>query len=108
MDPTLTQIFVTGGGWVVALTVAIIALLPKKGSLENARIDQLQEDLQDERAARSTLEVRVAGIDRTNRFFLRRDLAWQRHYHSVQMGVEAGLMPPWPEMPAILVDSEED
>ena len=108
MDPTLTQFFVTSGGWAVALTGAIIAFLPKKGSLENARIDQLQEDLQDERAARSALEVRVAGIDRTNRFFLRRDLAWQRHYHSVQMGVEAGLVPPWPEMPSILVESEED
>ncbi|MFT4156630.1 MAG: hypothetical protein QM630_01675 [Microbacterium sp.] len=94
------------GGWVVAVVLGalslIAALLPKKGSIENARIDQLQEDLAAERAERKELGARVDVMDRKLDHYRRRDVAWMRFYATVQHGVEAGTIPPWPDLPDVL------
>lgn len=108
------------GGWAVAIVTAIIAaivsLLPKKGSLENTRIDQLQEDLAAERAERKELATEVKSlrddakgnteelqaIRAEQSHLARRDLAWMMHYELVKQGVEAGNIPPWPPLPEIL------
>ena len=107
MDPAIVQIISTSGGWAVAIGVAIIALVPRKGSLENARIDQLQEDLAAERDARQKQDVRIDKIDRRNVRLERRDLAWQHREHEIRTGVEAGTIPPWPDLPSILQDHSE-
>lgn len=108
MDPAIVQIISTSGGWAVAIGVAVIALVPRKGSLENARIDQLQEDLAAERNERITQDTRIGRIDRVNNRFRKRDIAWQRHYQSIQQGVEAGTIPPWPDLPSIIAEDDED
>lgn len=108
MDPTLLSIISTSGGWAIAIIVAIIALIPRKGSLENARIDQLQEDLAAERQARIAQDTRLERIDRVNNRYRKRDLAWQRHYHMIQQGVEAGTIPPWPDLPDIITEADDD
>lgn len=108
------------GGWVVAIIVAgitaIVPLFPKKGSIENTRIDQLQEDLAAERSERRELANEVKSLRddaksnsdevkaiRTEQDRLaRRDLAWILHYDLVKQGVEAGTIPPWPALPEIL------
>ncbi|QIN93847.1 membrane protein [Microbacterium phage Alakazam] len=108
MDPAILQIVSTAGGWAIAITVAIIALVPRKGSLENARIDQLQEDLAAERQARISQDTRLERIDRVNNRYRKRDIAWQRHYHMIQQGVEAGTIPPWPDLPEIIVEADDD
>lgn len=91
------------GGWVVAiLTVtisAVVSLFPKKGTIENTRIDQLQEDLAAERTERKELATRVDVMDRKLDYYRRRDLHWMRHYAMLQRGVEAGTIPPWPDLP---------
>ena len=100
--PDLTAI----GGWVVAVLLGIItlagALLPKRGSIENTRIDQLQEDLAAERQERKDLAARVDAMDRKLDHYRRRDVAWMRHYALIQQGVEAGTIPPWPDLPEVL------
>ena len=108
VDPAIIQIISTSGGWAVAIGVAILALVPRKGSLENARIDQLQEDLAAERAARIAQDARIEKIDRVNNRFRKRDIAWQRHYLTIQKGVEAGTIPPWPDLPEIIQEAEDD
>lgn len=108
MDPAIVQIISTSGGWAVAIGVAIIALVPRKGSLENARIDQLQEDLAAERTARINQDARITRIDRVNTKYQKRDIAWQRHYHTIQQGVEDGTIPPWPDLPAIITETDND
>lgn len=101
------------GGWVVAvlsvLITAIVSLFPKKGTIENTRIDQLQEDLAAERAERKMLAAEVKSLAdeaKTIRVeqdrLARRDLAWILHYDLVKQGVEAGTIPPWPALPEIL------
>ncbi|MCK2024071.1 septum formation initiator family protein [Microbacterium sp. kSW2-24] len=94
------------GGWAVAiLTVvitSIVSLFPKKGSIENARIDQLQEDLAAEREERKSLATEVKDIRAEQDRLARRDLAWILHYDLVKQGVEAGTIPPWPALPEIL------
>lgn len=94
------------GGWVVAvlsvLITAIVSLFPKKGSIENTRIDQLQEDLAAEREERKSLALEVKEIQSEQQRFARRDLAWMLHYDLVKQGVEAGTIPPWPALPEIL------
>lgn len=94
------------GGWVVAiLTVtisAVVSLFPKKGTLENTRIDQLQEDLAAERDERKALASEVKQIKTEQDRLARRDLAWMLHYDLVKQGVEAGQIPPWPALPEIL------
>ncbi|WP_314097872.1 hypothetical protein [Microbacterium foliorum] len=94
------------GGWVVAvlsvLITAIVSLFPKKGSIENTRIDQLQEDLASERQERKDLATEVRAIRAEQDRLARRDLAWILHYDLVKQGVEAGTIPPWPSLPEIL------
>lgn len=114
--PDLTAL----GGWAVAVLLGFLtligALFPKKGSIENTRIDQLQEDLAAEREERKELaaEVKTLREDaKTNNDevkairaeqdrLARRDLAWILHYDLVKQGVEAGTIPPWPSLPEIL------
>ncbi len=95
------------GGWGVAIALALIALLPRKGTVENARIDQLQEDLAAEREALKELRERVDVMDRKLDHYRRRDLAWMRFYALIQRGVEAGTIPPWPDLPSILGGTDE-
>lgn len=94
------------GGWVVAvlsvLITAIVSLFPKKGTIENTRIDQLQEDLKAEREERKALALEVKDIRAEQDRLARRDLAWILHYDLVKQGVEAGTIPPWPDLPEIL------
>lgn len=94
------------GGWVVAiLTVsisAVVSLFPKKGTIENTRIDQLQEDLAAERDERKALALEVKGIRSEQDRLARQNLAWMLHYELVKQGVEAGTIPPWPPLPEIL------
>lgn len=94
------------GGWVTAVLVAAIAavvpLFPKKGSLENTRIDQLQEDLAAERTERKALADEVKDIKAEQDILARKNLAWMLHYEVVKQGVEAGNIPPWPSLPEIL------
>lgn len=108
MDPASVSLLSTAGGWVVAIGIAVIALIPRKGSLENARIDQLQEDLAAERQARINQDERLTRIDKVNNRFRKRDIAWQRHYHHIQQGVEAGTIPPWPDLPEIILEDDDD
>ena len=108
MDQALVQVLSTSGGWAVAIAVAIIAIVPRKGSLENARIDQLQEDLAAERQARIAQDERLSKIDRVNNHYRKRDIAWQRHYLIVQAGVENGSFPPWPDLPTIITEGHDD
>lgn len=94
------------GGWAVAIITvvitSIVSLFPKKGSIENTRIDQLQEDLGSEREERKALALEVRVIRAEQDRLARRDLAWILHYDLVKQGVEAGTIPPWPELPEIL------
>lgn len=101
MDPTL-QVITTIGGWGLALVLGVINLMPKKGDLENKRIDQLQEDLDAERKERKELSVKVDVLYVQIGAYRRRDLAWMTYVAVVQRGVEAGTIPPWPDLPAIL------
>ncbi|WP_157534306.1 hypothetical protein [Microbacterium sp. Leaf320] len=80
----------------------LLRLIPTKGSVENARIDQLQEDLAAERQERKELSGRVDLMDRKLDHYRRRDLAWMRHYALIQRGVEDGTIPPWPDLPEVL------
>lgn len=108
MDPAILQILQTSGGWALAIILAVIALVPRKGSLENARIDQLQEDLKGERDARIVQDGRIAKIDKVNTRYRKRDIAWQNHYSKIQRGVENGSIPPWPELPAEITEADDD
>lgn len=108
MDPAMLQVISTSGGWAIAICVAIIALVPRKGSLENARIDQLQEDLAAERQARISQDHRLERIDSVNSRYRKRDIAWQRHYTVIQQGVETGVFPPWPALPSSITEMNDD
>lgn len=108
MDPTIVQIISTSGGWAVAIGVAVIALVPRKGSLENNHIDQLQEDLTSAWARLELLTVRIDAEERRNTLYRKRDIAWHLHYAQVQVGVERGEIPPWPGLPDILQELEDD
>lgn len=89
-------------GVVGIIVGGLIQLIPKKGSVENARIDQLQEDLAAERSERKELSARVDVMDRKLDYYRRRDIAWMRHYALIQRGVEDGTIPPWPDLPDVL------
>ena len=93
----------------LAIVLALIALLPRKGSIENTRLDQLQEDLGAERKERKALgaelkqqaeEVKTLRLEVT--LYRGRDIAWFDHYSMIQRGVETGTVPPWPELPESL------
>jgi len=90
------------GGWGLAIVLALIALLPRKGTIENTRLDQLQEDLAAEREERKALGVEVKELRSDIALYRGRDLAWMQHYSLIQHGVETGTIPPWPDLPAAL------
>ncbi|MEV8338520.1 hypothetical protein [Leucobacter sp. NPDC077196] len=90
------------GGWGLAIVLALIALLPRKGTIENTRLDQLQEDLAAERAERKELSTRLDVVDKKLDRYRTRDIAWMRHYAMIQHGVETGTIPPWPDLPEAL------
>lgn len=92
----------TIGGWGVAIVLALVALLPRKGTIENTRLDQLQEDLAAERDERKALAGRIDAMDRKLDAYRRRDIAWARHVASIEQGIIAGTIPPWPPLPEIL------
>lgn len=128
------NVLTTVGGWVAAIIVGLIAaFVPKKGSLENLRIDQYQEDrkalidqFSQERAAwaeqsqkdREGLAAQIAQqnvrldaqSERTDRleklllWYQRRDVAWERREAQIIIGVERGDMPPWPAREGILLE----
>lgn len=107
MDPTVLSLLQAGGGWVVAICIALIALLPKKGTLEAARLAQLRQDVDAEREEVRHLTTRLDELDRKLSYYRRRDLAWRRYFALIQLGVEAGTIPPWPEFPDALGEYNE-
>lgn len=96
------DIVATIGGWGAAIVLALIALLPRKGSIENARLDQLQEDLAAEREERKALGGEVKELREDLNHYRGRDIAWAQHYSLIQHGVEMGTIPPWPDLPEAL------
>lgn len=89
------------GGYGLALLTGVLALLPKKGSLENQMIDQLQERL-------APLEERVDRLEEMLIWYRRRDVAWERYVSILKTGAERGEMPPWPEPIGILAEVRHD
>src|SRR5690606_29865752 len=67
------------GGYGVALLAAVYALLPKKGSLENQMIDQLQESDKGKEERIGSLESRVDRLEDLLIWYRRRDVAWDRY-----------------------------
>lgn len=102
MDVLAGPIGVALVGVVGVVVGGLLRLIPLKGSVENARIDQLQEDLAAERQERRHLADRVDVMDQKLDHYRRRDLAWMRHYALIQRGVEDGTIPPWPDLPTVL------
>lgn len=96
------EIVSTIGGWGVVIVLALIALLPRKGTIENTRLDQLQEDLGAEREERKALGAEVKELRADIALYRGRDLAWVQHYAMIQHGVETGTIPPWPDLPDAL------
>lgn len=96
------------GGYGVALLAAVYALLPKKGSLENQMIDQMQEADAAKEARISKLEARLDLIDGRLEWYRRRDIAWSRYAAIIKTGSERGEMPPWPEMTGVLAEVYHD
>lgn len=93
------------GGWLVAVIVgAIAAFVPKKGSLENLRIDQYQED---QKNLGERLDGHLERIDRLEAllvWYQRRDVAWELREARLMIGVERGVFPPWPAREGILTE----
>ena len=108
MEPAILQIISTSGGWAVAIGVAVIALVPRKGSLENNHIDQLQEDLTTAWGRLELLTIRIDAEERRNALYRKRDIAWHLHYARIQVGVSRGEIPPWPDLPDIIQELEND
>lgn len=112
------ELVATIGGWGVAIVLGLIALLPRKGTIENTRIDQLQEDLAAEREERKALGGEVAAeregrraleleVSNLRTELLHRNRSWILHYDLIKQGVEAGTIPPWPDLPDILGGSND-
>lgn len=96
------------GGYGLALLAGIYALLPKKGSLENQMIDQMQESAQAKDDRLGGLETRVDRLEALLIWYRRRDVAWERYVATLQTGVERGEMPPWPALTGILSEARHD
>ena len=103
------------GGYLVALLAAVYALLPKKGALENQRIDQLQEDINGlreelgrQRDAAGEQSDRIDTLENLLIWFRRRDVAWERREAQLMTGVERGEFPPWPAREGILTEVRHD
>lgn len=101
-----------GSGGLVALggiiIGGIVALLPKKGSIENQRLVQFQSDLNQEREEREKLGARIDLLEESLIWFRRRDVAWERREALLMTGVEQGKFPPWPERVGILNEVRHD
>lgn len=107
------------GGWITAIVVGALgligALLPKRGTLENTRIDQLQEDIDglrrelgEQRKAYGEQSERIDGLEEMLIWFRRRDVAWERREAELMLGAEQGRFPPWPERTGILAERRHD
>ena len=107
MDALTGPIGVALVGVVGIVVGGLLRLIPSKGTVENARIDQLQEDLAAERQERRHLSDRVDVMDKKLDHYRRRDIAWMRHYAIIQRGVEDGTIPPWPDLPDVLRGEHE-
>ncbi|GGM42135.1 hypothetical protein [Microbacterium saperdae] len=94
------EIVATLGGWGVALVIAVIALLPKKGSLEHQMIDQQQERIE-------KLEGRLDALEPALAWYQRRDVAWERREAQLMSGAERGEYPPWPARVGILAEEKK-
>lgn len=108
-------VFSTAGGWVVSIILGVIALVgvlwPRRGSLENTRIDQLQEDRDADRLEMKAMRDRLDKLDQENGDYrkkvqrlLERDLKWKQYHHRILLGVADGSIPPLPELPADLME----
>lgn len=115
----MSDLFDRFGGWITAIVVGALgligALLPKRGTLENTRIDQLQEDinglrteLKEQREAYGEQSDRIDNLEQMLIWFRRRDVAWERREAEIMLGVEQGRYPPWPERTGILVETRHD
>lgn len=100
------SIVTTAGGWVAAAVVALLAaFVPKKGSLENLRIDQYQEDFKDLSTRLDAANSRIDRIETLLLWYQRRDVAWERREAQIIIGVERGQMPPFPAREGILTET---
>ena len=81
-------------------------MLPKRGTVDNLRIDQLQEDLAAERvrgdkqdaridALSERMEVEIASRRRAQNAVDR----WELFFAGIVHGIEQGTMPPFPTPP---------
>lgn len=115
----MADLFDRFGGWITAIVVGALgligALLPKRGTLENTRIDQLQEDIQalreelkDQRTAAREDSARIDTLEQMLIWFRRRDVAWERREAELMLGAEQGRFPPWPERTGILTETRHD
>lgn len=96
------------GGYGLALLAAVYALLPKKGSLENQMIDQLQERVASLEAKAAEQTTRTDYLEDVLIWYRRRDVAWERYVSIIKTGSERGKMPPWPEPVGILAEVRHD
>lgn len=96
------------GGYGLALLAGIYALLPKKGSLENQMIDQMQESDKAKDDRLGALEARQDRLEGMLIWYRRRDVAWERYVATIQTGAERGEMPPWPAPIGILAEVRHD
>lgn len=94
----------TIGGWAAALVLAIIALLPKKGSLEHQMIDQKQEEIKVKDERLTAVEARIDRLEAVLVWYQRRDVAWELRESRLMMGAERGEYPPWPARDGILTE----
>lgn len=96
------------GGYGLALLAAVYALLPKKGSLENQMIDQLQERIESLEKTSGEQDKKIDVLYSDLSRLRRRDIAWERYVAQMQTGVERGIFPPWPERIGILAEAHHD
>lgn len=95
----------TVGGWAAALVLAVIALFPKKGSLEHQMIDQKQEEVKDKNERLTAVELRIERLEKLLLWYQRRDIAWERREMLLMRGAEGGIYPPWPAREGILTET---
>lgn len=96
------------GGYLVALLAGVYALLPKKGALENQRIDSLQRDIEALRGESGGQSERIDRLENMLIWYRRRDVAWERREAMLMTGVERQEFPPWPVREGILAEVRYD
>lgn len=94
------ELIATLGGWGVAILLAVVALLPKKGSLEHQMIDQQQERIE-------SLEGRLDRLEPDLSRERLKNVAWERREGDLMSGVERGVYPPWPPRTGILSEGNQ-